>query len=101
MQKLRRLNGSTTVCSGHEYTLGNARFALSLEEDNPALTSRYEALEAARDQNQATVPSNLSDECATNPFLRADDPGLMAAVGMANATPDEVFAAIRSRKDNF
>ena len=101
MQKLRALPPETVICSGHEYTLSNARFAASLEPDNDNVKSRLSRVQEARDDGIRTVPSRLDDEMRTNPFLRADDPDLMAAIGMADAAPADVFAEIRSRKDNF
>ena len=98
---LRDLPGDTTVCSGHEYTEGNARFALTVDPRNEALISRAEAVREARAENRPTVPSTLSEERDTNPFLRADDPAVAAAVDMAGAAPVEVFAEIRARKDRF
>ena len=99
--KLRALPPETLICSGHEYTAANARFAATLESGNPALTSRIAAITAARAQGTPTVPSKLSDEIATNPFLRADVPALQAAVGMTGAAPAAVFAEVRRRKDKF
>jgi hydroxyacylglutathione hydrolase len=101
LSKLAALPPETTVCSGHEYTAANARFALTIEPENPALQARAEAIEAARAKGQPTVPSKLSEELATNPFLRASDPGVKAELGMAEASDAEVFAEIRTRKDNF
>lgn len=101
LQKLRALPAETLVCSGHEYTKDNARFAATLEADNPRLTSRISEIEARRAQGEATVPSKLAEECQTNPFLRADDPALKSAIGMPQASDVEVFAEIRSRKDRF
>lgn len=101
LQKLRALPGDTIVCSGHEYTESNARFALSLDPDNAALISRYEGIKAARAAGRPTVPSALDEEMRTNPFLRADDPQLKAAVGMTDAYDVDVFAEIRARKDKF
>jgi len=101
MQMIRSLPDDTIICSGHEYTLANAKFALSLEEENEALTSRVQDIEAARASDQPTVPSTLGIEKQTNPFLRADVPSLMDAVGMKDADPAKVFAEIRSRKDRF
>ena len=93
--KLRALPDDTIIASGHEYTAGNIAFALSLGEDNPALAAR------ASEIQPPTVPSLLDDEKATNPFLRADAPSLMQAIGMAGQTPEAVFAEIRRRKDTF
>ena len=99
--KLRGLPPETTICSGHEYTMGNARFALSVDGGNPALQARAEAVRQARERDKPTVPSTLSDEIATNPFLRADDPILKSALGMTDRPDAEVFGAIRSAKDSF
>lgn len=101
LQKFRSLPGDTVVCSGHEYTQGNARFAESLEWAPAALTSRIRQIDAARASGSFTVPSLLSDELATNPFLNADDPALARAVGLGGADPAEVFAEVRARKDRF
>lgn len=101
LSKLAALPPETTVCSGHEYTAANARFALTIDPDNPDLISRVEAVDAARAQGRPTVPSRLSEELATNPFLRAADPGIQAHLGMTGADAVTVFAEIRTRKDNF
>ena len=99
--RLRALPGDTRVCSGHEYTASNARFARTLEDGNTRLISRCEEIERARSRNLPTVPSTLADEIATNPFLRADDTTMQAALGMSGQDPAVVFAEIRSRKDRF
>lgn len=101
LSKLAVLPAETIVYSGHEYTQGNARFALSIDGDNPALVKRAAEIDAARAAGQATVPSVLSEELATNPFLRAGDPGLRRTLGMEAASDAEVFGEIRSRKDRF
>lgn len=99
--KLARLPPETLVCSGHEYTASNARFALSLEPDNQALISRVAAIADARDKGQPTVPSRLSEELATNPFLRANSPQMKARLGLVEASDAAVFTEIRARKDRF
>lgn len=99
--RLRALPPQTRICSGHEYTAANARFALTVDEDNPDLVARAAAIDAARADGRPTVPSLLSEECSTNPFLRADATGMDAQVGLEGAEPAAVFAEIRSRKDNF
>lgn len=101
LAKLAALPPETTICSGHEYTLANAKFARTIEPENSELISRYEAVEAARAAGRQTVPSLLSEELATNPFLRAHVPGVAANLGLSDATPAEVFAEIRRRKDAF
>ena len=101
LSRLAALPPDTRVCSGHEYTAANARFALTIEPENAALISRAKAVEKAREKGQPTVPSVLSDELATNPFLRANRPEVKAALGMEAADDAAVFAEIRSRKDRF
>ena len=99
--RLRALPPDTRICSGHEYTAANARFALTVDGGNADLVARAKAVDAARAKGEATVPSFLSEECATNPFLRADVPGMDAQVGLEGSAPAAIFAEIRSRKDNF
>jgi hydroxyacylglutathione hydrolase len=101
LSKLAVLPPETLICSGHEYTASNIRFALTLEPDNPALISRSEGVAAARAKGLPTVPSRLSDELATNPFLRASLPQMKARLGMERDTDAAVFGEIRARKDKF
>jgi hydroxyacylglutathione hydrolase len=99
--KLRALPDEARVHCAHEYTQSNARFALSVDPENAALRARAQAVDEARSRREATVPSRLGDEKATNPFLRADDPDLARAMGLAGRPPAEVFAAMRAAKDRF
>ena len=101
LEKLRRLPDDTRVYCAHEYTLSNARFALTVEVDNEALAERSRQVTALRDRDTPTVPSLLGEEKATNPFLRADKASVARAVGLAGADPIAVFAEVRRRKDNF
>ncbi len=101
LQKLAALPPETLIYSGHEYTLSNMKFALSIEPDNPDLLARAEKVKAQRDRGEATVPVSLAEELATNPFLRCHVPEVAEAVGLPGATPEVVFAEVRSRKDRF
>lgn len=101
LSKLAALPPETLICSGHEYTQANAQFALTVDPGNSALMSRAERVAAARAKGLPTVPSLLSLELETNPFLRAASPGVQAAVGMVGADPVAVFAEVRRRKDSF
>ncbi len=101
MQKLRALPDDTLICSGHEYTESNARFAASLDPDNRDLISRIKGIAAARAAGQATVPSTLTLEKRTNPFLRADLPEFKSVMGMADASAVDVFTKVRALKDRF
>lgn len=101
LAKLTVLPADTQVYSSHEYTLANAKFALSVDPDNDALQARYKTIESLRADGQATVPSTLREELATNPFLRASDSSIRATLNMQDASDEDVFAEIRHRKDNF
>ena len=85
--KLKALPPATLVCCGHEYTQANARFAQSVDPDNPDLAARTEQVRELRAAGKPTVPSTIGDELAANPFLRARD--------VAH------FADLRARKDRF
>lgn len=101
MQRFRALPDDTLVCSGHEYTQSNGAFALTIEPENTDLLGRIAEVGNKRAQGLPTVPSLLSIEKQTNPYLRADMSALKSALGMKNAPDVEVFAEIRHRKDVF
>lgn len=101
MQKLRALPDDTRVCSGHEYTQTNARFAMTIEPANQSLISRIEEINQTRAAGLPTVPSDLGVEKRTNPFLRADNADLKSAIEMTGGDPADIFAEIRKRRDVF
>ena len=87
LHKLAALPGGTKVCCGHEYTESNARFALAVDPENPALHEFVARVEQLRSAGQPSVPSVLAEELKANPFLLAPD--------VAS------FAAVRAKKDKF
>jgi hydroxyacylglutathione hydrolase len=87
LARLAALPGETQVFAGHEYTLGNARWAVTAEPDNTALAERAAAVERMRAAGEPTLPTTIAAERATNPFVRA-----------RNA---EALAALRASKDRF
>ena len=87
LQRLAALPPETRIYCAHEYTLSNARFAVTAEPDNEALARRTAEVEAARAAGEATIPTTIAAERATNPFMRA-----------ASA---EALADLRRAKDNF
>jgi hydroxyacylglutathione hydrolase len=101
LSRLRALPDDMKVYCAHEYTQSNARFAVTVESDNERLLERSAAIDAARARGEATVPSLLGEEKATNPFLRADVPSVQSAVGLPGGDPVAVFAEVRHRKDVF
>jgi len=101
LAKFAALPDDTAVYCGHEYTLANARFAMSLEPHNSALKARMAYVVAAREAFKPTVPSSIAMEKATNPFLRTASLELRKSIGMSGADDVAVFAEIRRRKDIF
>lgn len=99
--KIAAMPADTKLYCAHEYTQANARFAVTVDPQNAALKARFAAINAARARGEPTVPTTVGEELATNPFLRAGDPGVQAAVGMKGAGAIELFAEVRRRKDNF
>lgn len=102
LKALRALPEDTMVFCGHEYSVENARFARTIEPSNAALTVRAAEVNRMRSQDRFTVPVSLAMEKATNPFLRADLPGMAKAMGLEpGVDPSVVFAALRAAKDAF
>ncbi|KAF7599646.1 MAG: hydroxyacylglutathione hydrolase [Candidatus Dactylopiibacterium carminicum] len=102
---LARLPGDTQVCCAHEYTLSNLQFAAAVEPNNPLIAQRQAHCVALRETGQPTLPGNIAEELATNPFLRCDQASVRSAAkhvaGHALATPLDVFTALRAWKDRF
>ncbi len=99
--KLSALPKDTIVYGSHEYTLANAAFAVTVDPNNEALKNQCEHVKKLRDAGEPTVPTTLAMELQTNPFLRADDPGIRSHLNMVDASDADVFAEIRRRKDAF
>ena len=105
LERLATLPGDTAVCCGHEYTLANAAFARAVDPANDALRRRTEEAHAMRQAGRPTLPSSLSTERATNPFLRVDSVAVREAVarrlGRDPVDRVEAFAELRRWKDGF
>lgn len=69
--KLKTLPDDTRIYCGHEYTLKNLEFALTIEPGSQAIRKKYEEAKQKRSRNEPTIPSTLAEEKSYNPFLRA------------------------------
>jgi hydroxyacylglutathione hydrolase len=101
---LRALPPETRLYCGHEYTEKNLLFAQHVEPDNAAIAERIARVRERRAQGQPSVPSSMAEECATNPFLRWDEPVVIEKArefGASSAQPADIFAALRRAKDSF
>ena len=101
LSRLAALPDETVVYFGHEYTLANARFALTVDPDNARLKARMEEVKYTLSKGHFTAPTSIGLEKETNPYLRAADPSIRRHLLMESRTNEEVFAEIRKRKDNF
>ena len=101
LARLVALPESTRVYCGHEMTEANARYCEHVAPDHGPTTARATEVRAARAAGRPTVPTTIGLELETNIFLRAADPSVAAAVGLAGADPAAVFAELRRRKDAF
>lgn len=104
LDKLAALPAGTQVFCAHEYTLSNCDFALEVEPENMALKQRASEVEASRAAGRITLPSELGQERAVNPFLRTREPAVVKAAKARNpqAGPGaSTLAEIRSWKDSF
>lgn len=104
LSKLGTLPERTQIYCAHEYTLGNLEFANTIEPNNPDLNSRLETVKDLRAQGIPTIPSILSLELKTNPFMRIHSAELTASAKRSNPDlkdPISIFAEIRSLKDQF
>ncbi len=103
--KLAALPDTTRVYCAHEYTVSNLRFAVAAEPGNPAVAQRLADAMAMRERGEATVPSTLALEKATNPFLRYREPGITNTLRsegkLAEDDPVAAFAALREWKNNY
>ena len=101
VQRLKSLPADTIIFTGHDYTLGNAKFAAHVDAGNPAVQARLKEAELAKANGQFWAVATLAEELATNPFLRTDRPEIAAKVGVSGQSGSAVFAALRLAKNTF
>ena len=105
LSRLAALPPETKIYCAHEYTKANLLFAQAVEPENRAVQERLQRVIELRNQAQATVPSSLAEELATNPFLRVTQGSVRKAASArglpSGGTVDDVFAIIRHWKDQF
>ena len=99
--KIAALPDDVEIYCGHEYTVSNVRFALSVDGQNTALTQFEKEVAKKRNNGEPTIPSTVGNEKQVNPFMRCSDKRIREHLKMENATDAEVFGKIRGLKDNF
>jgi hydroxyacylglutathione hydrolase len=104
LDQLSALPGATRVCCAHEYTLSNLKFAMEVEPDNPQLVAYQMQCQALRRQNLPTLPSTIATERQINPFLRSEQPTILASARRFDAdgvASDGAFATLRQWKNQY
>lgn len=101
LMRLAALPAETLVYCGHNYTAENYEFALSIEPGNRVVAEQLRRAIRDTARGVPTVPSTIAQERTTNIFLRAGESAVRAAVNMIEASPEQVFAELRRRKNLF
>jgi hydroxyacylglutathione hydrolase len=94
IRRLLEFPGETLVLAGHDYVRDSLLFARRLEPANlPALEAYW------RTYDPAFVCSSLREERTTNPYLRFNDPGIVAVLRerrLPAATEEERWLSLMS-----
>uniref|UniRef100_A0A803P0V0 hydroxyacylglutathione hydrolase n=1 Tax=Cannabis sativa TaxID=3483 RepID=A0A803P0V0_CANSA len=96
---LASLPKPTRVYCGHEYTVKNLQFAVTVEPENVKIQQKLSWAQQQRKAGLPTIPSTIEEEMETNPFIRVDLPEIQEKVGCDSAV--EAIHEIRKRKDNW
>jgi len=99
IEVLAKLPPKTRVYCGHEYTVGNLKYAQYVEPRNQNVQDRSNWAQIQRSKGEATIPSTIEDELTFNPFMRVREESVQTHVGATD--PVSVMGLLRSEKDNF
>lgn len=99
LEKLAKLPPSTRIYCGHEYTVANAKFCLTVEPENAALVKRTAEVEKMRAEGKLTQPTTIGAELETNVFLRPQVAAIRKRLSMEQSADWQVFGEIRDRKN--
>uniref|UniRef100_A0A8H9Z473 Hydroxyacylglutathione hydrolase n=1 Tax=Pseudomonas tritici TaxID=2745518 RepID=A0A8H9Z473_9PSED len=102
-QNINALPEETIICCAHEYTLANMKFAVSILPEDRAIQDYYHKVKELRAKKLSTLPVILKNEREINLFLRTDDIDLINKINQETKLqqPEQRFAWLRSKKDNF
>lgn len=105
LMRIAQLPADTHIYCAHEYTLANLRFAQAVEPENIEIAERMAAVAQLRENAVPSLPSRLSEEWATNPFLRSHVPQVARRASERAGSPladsVDIFRTLRQWKDNF
>eukprot|EP00943_MAST-04B_sp_MAST-4B-sp1_P006107 g6107.t1 len=92
---LAKLPATTLIYCGHEYTKRNLSFAAYAEPNNKKILEKL----AWCDTVKCTVPSTISSELETNPFIRVHEKTIQAFT--KETDPIKAIFAVRKMKDDW
>jgi len=98
---IAKLPAETVLWCGHEYTVSNLRFALSVDPDNQALKDKMEWAQKQIAANLYTIPSTVAEELTYNPFFRVNTETIKKSVGDAKDSDADTMTKLREAKNNF
>lgn len=96
---LKKFPLNTMIFCGHEYTLNNLKFALSLEPDNEIIKDKFNQTENLIKEGMFSMGSTIEDEITYNPFLRTEENVFKNKFSLDD--PLEIFSKLRNMKDKF
>ena len=103
--KIAQLPDNTALYCAHEYTLQNLNFAHIVDPKNRNILQRIDDVQKQADLRLPSLPSTLSIEKKTNPFLRCNSAEVIRQAelrcGHALNSAVSVFAELRKWKDDF
>ena len=104
-QKIGSLPPETRLYFGHEYTEKNLEFSLDVEPNNHKADVLLKEVRKIRAEGKFTTPSTISQEFATNPFMRTQELDIQKRVRElepdADLSPVSVFRVLREYKNCF
>ena len=104
LQRFAQLPDNTNVYCAHEYTITNLHFATACEPNNLAIQRRISTTQQRRIANLPSLPSAISLENSTNPFLRCTQPEIIRTLqqrGLTDTSEIAVFSALREWRNHF
>lgn len=105
LERLSALPENTVLYPAHEYTLKNLQFALTVEPTSEKLLREHQRVSDLCKERLPSLPTTVAHELKLNPFLRCNDPEVIAAVqkhvGRELTTEIDVFCELRRWKDVY
>ncbi|KAK4336878.1 hypothetical protein RND71_043983 [Anisodus tanguticus] len=99
INKLSKLPDKTKVYCGHEYTVGNLKFAKSVEPNNQSVINKLKWAEEQRSKKEPTIPSTIGEEKSYNPFMRVNEESIKKAAN--HFEMNSIMKNLRQMKNNF